>query len=192
MKYFIIAFCFSLWGCSQPTSKYPQVRILTSMGDIELELYTDKAPKTAQAFLQHVDSGYYTQSSFYRVVLQEGLSANQNTGLIQGGIFLTNDKKFPHPPKLPHEHTGITGLHHNTGTLSMARNEPGTADTEFFICIGDQTQYDYGNSGVADQQGYSAFGKVTKGMPIVRLIQQQKAQGDQFSPKIIIYKIERF
>jgi len=68
----------------------------------------------------------------------------------------------------------------------LARTTPGSANTEFFICIGDQTPLDSGRRGTGDGQGFAAFGKVFKGMPVVRKIQAQDSQGDQFDNKIEI------
>jgi peptidyl-prolyl cis-trans isomerase A (cyclophilin A) len=177
-----------LMGCSEKKSQYPLIVISTSMGDIEAELYPDKAPKTVTAFLQYIDAGYYKASVFYRVVMQEAMSASLNTGIIQGGIWESQKLDLA---GIPHESTQLSKLSHTNGTLSLARTAPGTANSEFFICIGDQTQYDYGNNGVGDLQGYSAFGKVIKGMDIVRMIQQQPANGDQLVEKIVIKNIER-
>lgn len=178
-------------SCDQPGKSNPQLLIDTNYGEIEVELYPEKAPATVAAFLSYVDSGFYTNSSFYRVVLAEGMSASANVGLIQGGIWQTNDREHPAVPGIVHESTKQTGLSHNTGTISLARTTPGTANTEFFICIGDQTQFDHGNSNPADGEGFAAFGKVTKGMQIVWTIQQQKKQGESFLEKIIIRNITR-
>jgi peptidyl-prolyl cis-trans isomerase A (cyclophilin A) len=177
-----------LLGCGEKKSQYPGIVISTTLGDIEAELYPDKAPKTVAAFLQYVDSGYYSNAVFYRVVMQEGMSAAMNTGIIQGGIWESQKLNLP---GIPHESTQQSKLSHTNGTLSLARTTPGTANSEFFICIGDQTQYDYGNNGVGDKQGYAAFGKVTSGMDVVRMIQQQPVNGDQLIKKIEIKNIER-
>ena len=180
------------FSCTQKKYANPHIEIETKYGIIEAELYPSKAPQTCAAILSYVDSGFYEDASFYRVLNVTNQPSNApKTEILQGGLWKTNYMKLYQMKGIPHEPTSKTGLKHTDGVLSLARNLPGTANAEFFICIGDQTQYDYGNSGVADKQGYSAFGKVIKGMPIVRLIQQQQAQGDQFSPKIIIYKIER-
>jgi len=177
-----------LLGCGQKKGQYPQIIISTSMGDIEAELYPAQAPKTVAAFLQYIDAGYYKNSVFYRVVMQEGMSAAMNTGIIQGGIWESQKLNLA---GIPHESTQLSKLSHTNGTLSLARTAPGTANSEFFICIGDQTQYDYGNNGVGDKLGYAAFGKVTKGMDVVRKIQQQPVNGDQLIQKIAIKNIER-
>ncbi|MEO7765807.1 MAG: peptidylprolyl isomerase, partial [Ferruginibacter sp.] len=177
-KIFFIIFSTIFLGCQQPAYKNPHIVIYTGLGEIEVELFPEKAPRTVAAFLSYIDSGFYSNSTFYRVVLLEGLSTAGNIGLIQGGIWQTNDKQHPFIPGIVHESTQQTGLSHTGGTFSLARTAPGTANTEFFICIGDQTQFDYGNSGVGDGQGFAAFGTVFKGMAIVRQIQQQR-QHDQ-------------
>ncbi len=161
------------------------------MGNIEAEIYLDKAPKTATAFLEYVDKGIYNNSSFYRVLLEESMSSNENNGLIQGGTWPNENEQFAFVKPIPHESTQQTGLTHTDGTLSLARLEVGTGSTEFFICIGNQTHFDYGRSTPADGQGMACFGMVTSGMSIVREIQKQPASGDNFVNKITILKIIR-
>ncbi len=196
MKKFVIiitavVFTSLLCGCNHTAYKNPHILIVTSDGDIEAELYPGKAPKTVAAFLSYIDSGYYTNSSFYRVVFTEGLTTALNTGLIQGGIYGTNEKDHPNVAGIEHESTRQTGLSHVNGTLSLARTDPGTASTEFFICIGDQTQFDYGNSGRADSLGFAAFGEVLSGMDVVRKIQLSKKNGESITDKVTIKKIKR-
>lgn len=192
MYKFIFLLCsVVLLGCNQPQNKNPHVLIVTSFGDIEVELFPGQAPKSVGAFLSYVDSGFYNSSSFYRVVMAEGQSAASNVGLIQGGIWQTNDKLHPAVPGIVHEPTNQTGLSHTTGTVSLARTTPGSASTEFFICIGDQTQFDYGNKSGSDSLGFAAFGSVVKGMTVVRKIQQQQRHDQNFDEKIIINKIKR-
>lgn len=192
MYKFIFLLCsVVLLGCNQPQKKNPHVLIVTSFGDIEVELFPGQAPKSVGAFLSYVDSGFYNNSSFYRVVMAEGQSAASNVGLIQGGTWQTNDKLHPAVPGIVHEPTNQTGLLHTTGTVSLARTTPGSASTEFFICIGDQTQFDYGNKSGSDSLGFAAFGSVVKGMTVVRKIQQQQRHDQNFDEKIIINKIKR-
>ena len=88
--------------------------------------------------------------------------------VIQGGL---NDRASPFV-SIPHESTELTGISHTDGVISMARGEVGTASSEFFICIGDQPGLDYGQPRNADGQGFAAFGKVVRGMDIVRRIKQ--------------------
>ncbi|MEP7256108.1 MAG: peptidylprolyl isomerase [Ferruginibacter sp.] len=190
-KYLIIFLAASFLSCSQPHYKNPHILIDTQLGDIEVELFPGKAPKTVTAFLSFVDSGFYTNSSFYRVLKAEELPTDNNTGIIQGGIWQTKPDIKISIPGIEHETTKQTGLTHETGTISLARTTPGSANTEFFICIGDQTALDYGRPGTGDGQGFAAFGKVFKGMAIVRKIQEQKSHGDAFDEKIMIRKITR-
>ena len=191
MSKLLLTLLFStlLLGCSQPKYKNPHVLIVTAFGDIEVELFPGKAPKSVAAFLSYIDSGFYSNSSFYRVLLTEGLSSAGNVGLIQGGIWQTNDKQHPNVPGIANESTKQTGLSHTSGTVSLARTTVGTASTEFFICIGDQTQFDYGNG--TDSAGFAAFGTVFKGMTVVRKIQQQQKHDQHFDEKIVISKVER-
>lgn len=179
-----------LVSCSHPTYNDPHVIINTNFGDIELELYSDKAPKTVTAFLSYIDSGYYSNSSFYRVLKADELPNDNNTGLIQGGIHMTNTMKI-HVNGIEHESTKLSGLSHTDGMVSLARTGPGTATTEFFICIGDQSPLDHGRRGTEDGLGMAAFGKVFKGMDVVRKIQAQASHGDAFDKKIVIESIKK-
>jgi peptidyl-prolyl cis-trans isomerase A (cyclophilin A) len=178
-------------SCSHPHYKNPHVLINTRLGDIEIELFPDKAPKTVAAFLSYIDAEYYKNISFYRVLKSEEMPTDFNTGIIQGGVYQSENK--PSVPVVPivHESTKQTGLSHTNGIISFASQGAGTATTEFFICIGDQSTLDAGRSGTSDGQGFSAFGKVFKGMNIVKKIQNQNSHGDRFDEKIDILEIEK-
>lgn len=186
----IIAF-LGLFSCNHPHYKNPHVIINTRLGDIEVELFPDRAPKTVAAFLSYVDSGFYKNSSFYRVLKTEELPTDFNTGIIQGGIYQSKSEKIGKVKPIPHESTKQSGLSHLSGTISFASLGAGTATTEFFICIGDQTTLDAGNSGTTDGQGFAVFGQVFKGMGIVRKIQNQNSHGDRFDEKVDILNVER-
>ena len=190
-KLLLITIAIFFLSCNQPQYKYPHIIINTQLGDIEVELFKDQAPKTVAAFLSYIDSGYYKNSSFYRVLKTDELPSVNNTGIIQGGIWQTKPDQKLVIPGIEHETTKQTRLTHESGAISLARITPGSANTEFFICIGDQTPLDYGRRGTEDGQGFAAFGKVFKGMPIVRKIQAQNSHGDKFDEKIMIYKITR-
>src|SRR5580698_10836011 len=173
-------------------SDAPWVIIQTQAGDIEVELYPKKAPRTVAAFLSYVDSGLYKNGNFYRVLNEE----NQATGtdpseLIQGGIWRTNHAKAVSLPGVPHETTQQTHLLHTDGVISLARQAPGTATTEFFICLGDQPGFDYGGKNNPDGQGYAAFGKVVKGMDVVRAIYAMPEEDQSFTPPVLIKNIVR-
>jgi len=190
MNKLIVILCLLFFiSCNHPHYDYPHVVMATQFGDIELELYPAKAPKTVAAFLANVKAGIYDNSSFYRVLKAEEMPTDLNSGIIQGGVWKTAAQKAKNIPGIPHESTKQTGLLHVDGTISMARSDTGTARSEFFICIGNQNSFDFGNSGVADGQGYAAFGKVFSGMKIVRKILDQKSHGDSFDEKIEIRQV---
>ena len=186
-----ILFFFS---CSQHV-KYdkPTIDIQTYYGDIIVELYPERAPKTVAAFLSYVDSGFYRNTSFYRVLKKEDQPSNvAKTQLIQGGLWQTNIKKQQTISGIPLETTEQTGLLHKEGVISLARNEePNSGNTEFFICLDDQPDYDYGGDASPDKKGYVTFGKVIKGMEFVRQIQKQPDFETNLMPPIKIINIIR-
>ncbi len=184
------ALMFLLFSCKSG-SIHPQIVIETNLGKIEAELYPDKAPKTVAAFLSYVDSGFYKNSSFYRVVFDEAMSNDDDAGVIQGGIWQSNNAKAEKLPGIPHESPKQTGLTHTSGTLSLARTTAGSANSEFFICIGDQSNYDDSKTLNPDGLGYAAFGKVISGMSIVRSIHRQPSNGEAFVKPVIILDIHR-
>ncbi len=187
-KLLIIFICL-ITACSSPKYKNPHVVIETKFGDIEVELYPDQAPKTVAAFLSYIDSGYYKNASFYRVLRDdEQPSDAPKAELIQGGIWKTNYKLAGKIPGVPHEPTNQTRILHTDGTISLARAAPGTASTEFFICVGDQPGFNYGGANNSDGQGYAAFGKVVKGMDVVKRIYNAPENDGEFDPVIYINK----
>ena len=109
--------------------------------------------------------------------------------VIQAGLF--HDSIVDLLPTIKHESTNKTGILHLDGVISMARNKPGTACTEFFICVGDQPHLDAGGLRNSDSQGFAAFGKVIKGMDLVRKIQKQKEDEQMLLDRIPIISIER-
>ena len=178
----------AIFAC-KPKYDNPHVLIETSQGDIEVELYPAKAPLSAGAFLRHVKQGLYNNSSFYRVLSDE----NQVTGqpkseLVQGGVWRTGQNRDTIQP-VPHENTRQTGLSHVNGTVSFARVEPGSASTEFFICIGNQPGFDHGGRNNPDGQGYAAFGRVVAGMDVVNRIYRQPETDQYFDPPVKIKTI---
>ncbi len=179
------------FSCSQSNTKEPHVLIKTDYGDIELELYPEKAPKTVAAFLANIDAGIYKDVSFYRVLKNEDLPEEYNQGVIQGGVFQAKPELVPGLKKVDHESPRQTGMTHESGTISMARTTPGSATSEFFICIGDQKQFDSSNRGNSDGLGYAAFGKVVEGMKVVRQIQNTKSSGESFVSPIRISNIKK-
>ena len=189
-RLFIISICLLALSCKEQY-KNPHIQIQTGAGNIEVELYPDKAPKTVAAFLSYVDAGLYENASFYRILnIDNQPSDSYKAELIQGGIYKTRRDRSA-IPGIPHETTEQTGILHKDGVISLARIEPGTASTEFFICIGDQPGFDYGGLNNPDKQGYAAFGKVDKGMNVVHLIYNRPENDQAFSPPVYIYNIVR-
>lgn len=146
----------------------PVISINTEYGEIIVELYADKAPVTVSNFLKLVNQGRYNGSVFYRVVKPDNQQQDVKIQVIQGGLELK--EYIDTIPGIIHEHTGISGLTHTEGTISMARLAPGTASSEFFICVAGNPELDFGGHRNPDGQGFAAFGKVIKGMEIVLLI----------------------
>lgn len=183
----IIAFVLTVFACN---SQNPIVTISTDFGEIELEIFENKAPITAKHFMQNVDSNVFKDACFYRVVRLDNQPNNDiKIEVIQGGLF--HDSIVDKLPTIKHETTKETGILHTNGVISMARLEPGSASTEFFICIGNQPELDFGGMRNPDGQGFAAFGKVTKGMDVVKKIQTQKNQGQMLDKRIKILSIKR-
>jgi peptidyl-prolyl cis-trans isomerase A (cyclophilin A) len=150
------------------------VTMTTTAGAVELELYPDAAPITVGNFLRYVDAGLYEGGEFYRVVrLDNQAQSPVKIEVIQGGLGVsTYDDEGPRAfGPIEHETTAVTGLKHEDGVISMARLAPGSATSEFFICINDQPSLDFGGDRNPDGQGFAAFGRVTAGMDVVRKIQ---------------------
>jgi peptidyl-prolyl cis-trans isomerase A (cyclophilin A) len=166
----------------------PRVAIETELGTIEVLLEAAKAPVTTTNFLRHIESGAYTDGRFHRTVTLHNQPQNKvKIEVIQGGTR-QEQKSLP---TIPLERTRDTGLHHLDGTISMARDTPDSATTDFFICIGDQPELDFGGKRNPDGQGFAAFGRVVKGMEIVRRIQAAPAKGQTLTPPVRILAIRR-
>ena len=181
-----------LFSCTQKKYANPRIQIETKYGIIVAELYPSKAPQTCAAILSYVDSGFYEDASFYRVLNVTNQSSNApKTEILQGGLWKTNYMKLYEMKGIPHEPTSKTGIKHTDGVLSLARNVPGTANAEFFICIGNQPGLDEGGENVEDKLGYAAFGKVIKGMSVVRKIYMLNDHEQMLTPPVAIYNITR-
>jgi peptidyl-prolyl cis-trans isomerase A (cyclophilin A) len=168
----------------------PRVLIKTELGDITVDIYEKDAPITAANFLKYVDNDLFDGATFYRVVTMDNQPNNDvKIEVIQGGLgFGESEQRFP---PIEHETTVRTGIKHKDGVISMARNEPGSASSEIFICINDQPELDFGGKRNPDGQGFAAFGKVIEGMEVVRKIQQQPAEDQMLNPKVKIYSVSR-
>lgn len=167
-----------------------RLTIETPLGQIEIEVDSAKAPLSSANFLRYVDEGHYTNSRFHRTVKPDNQPQSPiPIEVIQASVTPDNGKKDY--PAIPLERTNKTGIKHKEGTISMARLEPDTATSDFFICIGDQPSLDYGGKRNPDGQGFAAFGKVLRGMEVVRKIQQASAHEQDLTPPVPILAIRR-
>jgi len=182
----LLVFCFvSMTMSIAAVSTNPKVMIRTDLGDITLELYVDKAPITAGNFLKYVRENRLQGAAFYRVVREDNQPNDKvKISVIQGGLM--DDIPGESLPAIVHETTAQTGILHKDGVISMARLEPGTATSEFFICVGDQPELDFGGKRNPDGQGFAAFGQVINGMEVVRRILQQPDKKQYLDPVIKI------
>jgi peptidyl-prolyl cis-trans isomerase A (cyclophilin A) len=156
----------------------PHVLIETDAGEIEAEIDVVHAPISGENFLKYVDGGYFDGGRFFRAVRADNQPADKvKIAVIQGeGNRATVREKGGFPP-IVLERTNLTGLKHVDGTLSMARSGPDTATHSFSIVVGDQPGLDYGSERNPDLQGFAAFGRVVRGMDVVRKINAMPAGG---------------
>ena len=166
-------------------SENPVVRIETTMGNIDLELYPAKAPETVKNFLRYINEGFYSDTTFHRVIKRF---------MIQGGGY-TSDylKKKTHAPVA---NEAFNGLKNDRGTIAMARtNMPHSATAQFFINTNNNTPLNFTRQS-HNGWGYTVFGKVTKGIETVNRIESVKTgPGGVFSTdvpqvQVVINKIE--
>ena len=169
-----------------PLQIEPRVALHTSMGDIVLELYPDKSPKTVENFLTYAREGFYNGTVFNRVI---------DDLLIQGGGYTVDLQKKPRHPPIPDE--ANNGLSNQRGTISAARAlAPASATAEFFINLVDNPRFDYVSDANATTAGYAVFGKVVSGMDVVdkiRLVKthpQGKFTADVPISPVVINRVE--
>lgn len=192
---------------------HTMVKIETRFGVIRVALDEAAAPITTTNFLAYVDEGLYDGGMFHRTVRLDNQSNANLKGeaigkgidpeadraklpndeiaieVIQGGINPEREDELGQP--IPLERTSETGLSHLDGTISMARLTPDSAVSDFFICINDQPELDFGGRRNPDGQGFAAFGRVVEGMDIVREIQDQPHDGQRLEPPVGIIRISR-
>lgn len=188
------------------------VAIQTPLGEIVIRLDAGAAPITVTNFLSYVDGGFYDGGRFHRTVRLDNQSnahlkiddaalgvARSGTGalpndaiaieVIQGGVNPLRRREQRAGIRL--ERTSETGLSHLDGTISMARTTVDSGLSDFFICINDQPDLDFGGQRNVDGQGFAAFGRVTSGMDVVRAIQASPSDGQSLSPVVPIIRIRR-
>jgi peptidyl-prolyl cis-trans isomerase A (cyclophilin A) len=175
---------------SAPTQPV-RVVLETEAGEIEIEVDASRAPVTAANFLKYVDTGLFNGGIFHRTVRPD----NQETKQIKIDVVQAQadpSREAEYPPPIALERTSVTGIQHKDGTVSMARAaDIDSGRAHFFICIGDQPSLDYGGKRNPDGQGFAAFGRVVRGMDVVRKIQMSPARGESLRPTIKIVRARR-
>ena len=166
------------------------VVIGTALGEIRVALDAARAPGTVANFLRYMDGGFYEGGRVHRTVKPDNQPNNAvKIEVIQAGVAPERESAKFEP--LPLERTSVSGLRHVDGAISMARSTPDSALADFFICIGDQPELDFGGRRNPDGQGFAAFGIVTAGMDVVRRIQQSPCEEQRLTPPIEIQRIHR-
>jgi len=178
-------------GAAQSDIGTPHVVVQTELGDIEIEVDSARAPGTAANFLKYVDLKHYDGGTFHRTVKMNNQPDNQvKIEVIQAGV--NPDRSKDGFPPIALERTNKTGLLHKDGAVSMARGGADSATSGFFICINDQPSLDFGGQRNADGQGFAAFGRVVRGMDVVRKIQQApNTDAQRLTPPIKIIAVAR-
>jgi peptidyl-prolyl cis-trans isomerase A (cyclophilin A) len=177
-----------------PGSGEVVVRVETALGNIDMAVDTKRAPVTAANFLKYVDGGFYDGGRFHRATRPDNYTPappdRPAMEIIQAGI--DPERRRDGFPAIPLERTTVTGLKHVAGTVSMARAPAAdSARSDFFICLDDQPSLDFGGKRFEDGQGGGAFGRVVRGMDVVRKIQQQPVEKQALTPPVTIVRISR-
>jgi peptidyl-prolyl cis-trans isomerase A (cyclophilin A) len=142
----------------------------TEKGTIEMAVDGVHAPATAANFLRYVDAGFYDGGVVNRSVRPDNtVRRDVEIQVIQ--FQIDPARRGEQFPPIALERTTVTGLTHVDGVLSMARSGPDTATASFSIVIGDQPEMNFGGRRNADGQGFAVFGRVIRGMDVVRAIQ---------------------
>lgn len=168
-----------------------RVRLETELGAIVVEL-DRRAPATVENFLRYVDRGFYDGGRFHRTVTTTPDNQPDKTvkiDVIQAGADPAREAQSFAPIAL--ERTAATGVRHLDGAVSMARDGPDSATSDFFVCVGDQPELDHGGRRNPDGQGFAAFGRVVEGMDVVRRIHQAAARGQSLDPPVKILGARR-
>ena len=168
------------------------VVLFTSAGRITVAVDPARAPITANNFLRYARRHAYDGAHFFRTVTtkpdnQPGKPSSVKIDVIQAG----NAPGFKAGPPIAFEPTSVTGIKHLDGTVSMARDDdPVSATTEFFICIGAQPSLDDGGRRSKDHRGFAAFGRVTGGMDVVRKIHAMPSKAQTLTSPVEITSVE--
>lgn len=150
-------FCLPVYATQHENKN--MIKMTTSLGDIDIELYPEQAPETVKNFISYVQSGHFDGLIFHRVIA--GF-------MLQGGGFTPDMKQRNTQPPIVNE--ADNGLKNTAGTLSMARTSvPDSATSQFFINLVDNAFLDF-TAKTQQGWGYAVFAKVVNGMDVVRQI----------------------
>ena len=197
MPALVVGVVLAALSCAPPQGESPvmsrapvRVVLSTGSGPLEVEVDPRRAPITSANFLRYVDAGHYDGGRFHRTVHLDNQPDDEvRIEVIQGGV--DPERAGDDFPPIPLERTSVTGLSHIDGAISMARLGPDTATSDFFICIGDQPELDFGGRRNPDGQGFAVFGRVVRGMEHARAIQRAPADGQALRPPILIRRAFR-
>jgi peptidyl-prolyl cis-trans isomerase A (cyclophilin A) len=183
------------WLALVPVSAQSRVTVVieTEAGSIEVQLEAERAHGTVANFLRYVDGGLYDGGRFHRsVTMANQVRDDVKIEVIQGGRSPERAKNEKGFGSIALEPTSVTGLKHTDGVISMARGTmPDSASSDFFICVGDQPSLDFAGARAADGQGFAAFGRVVRGMDVVRKIHAMPAPKERLDPPVKIIRISR-
>lgn len=189
-RYAVVLLCLLAPAAVVAQAKLIPISIETSLGTIEIDLDSARAPITVTNFLKYIDAKTFDGGNFYRVVRMDNQPNDSiKIQVIQGGI--SSAKRGERLPAIPLERTNVTGLSHVDGAISMARSGPNTGTTEFSIMVGDQPELNFGGKRNPDGQGFAAFGRVTKGFDVIRKIQALPANGQSLVERVPIIRVVR-
>jgi peptidyl-prolyl cis-trans isomerase A (cyclophilin A) len=178
-----------------PLPDVVRVEMVTELGTITADLFHKQAPITVKNFMRYVDGRRFDGMTFYRAMKLDW--GTQPNGIIQTGLRGLSTKVFP---PIAHEPTNVTGIKHLAGTLSMARNAPGTAQADFSILLSDLSGFDADPASANPelQAGYAAFGQVVSGMDIaLKIFEAPRSptlgqgimKGQMLSPQIKVLRV---
>tara|TARA_B100001559_G_C16286099_1_gene522949 strand:+ start:60 stop:635 length:576 start_codon:yes stop_codon:yes gene_type:complete len=157
IKYlFLITIIFTYNGVNAEMTTNTIIIIKTTSGDIKLELFDDKSPKTSENFKQYIKSGFFSNSIFHRVI---------KDFMIQGGGFTPKMQQKEALSPIKNEANNM--ISNERGTIAMARtNDPHSASSQFFINLKDNTFLDF-KSETTQGWGYCVFGRVIEGLETI-------------------------
>ncbi len=168
-------------------------RVETPLGAFVIAVNPAQAPVTVANYLAYVDAKSLDGGAVYRIVndANQPPATKHRIAVVQWGMNLDDGHAPPLPP-IGHETTAGSGLRHLDGTVSMARLGPGTAASEFFICVGAQPALDFGGGRNPDGQGFAAFGQVVAGRAVVQALHRLGRSDDQYlRPPVAVLSVRR-